>query len=224
MSAVPDHPPLLAVPLFPLPNVVLFPRAVLPLHIFEERYLMMTADALRADGLIAMALLKSGWEKQYHQRPAIEPVVCVGQIVSWEQMPDGKYNFLLQGRWRARIVREHPGGPYRRAELQVLPETNAMEIDLHADRDRLRYLFEESPLAAIPLSRQFRELLSGPLTTAEIADLAAFNYLDDVCFKQELLGEQDVRRRVERVVGALRVRSEHVSPGLFGLPEDPSLN
>src|SRR5665213_523951 len=63
---------LSAVPLFPLPNVVLFPRALLPLHIFEERYKAMTADALAGDKQIAMALLKPGWEKNYYCRPAIE--------------------------------------------------------------------------------------------------------------------------------------------------------
>src|SRR5437016_14443168 len=78
-----------SVPLFPLPNVVLFPRAVLPLHIFEERYLVMTADALRRDRLIAMALLKPGWERDYYSTPTIEPVVCVGQILMHEQLPDG---------------------------------------------------------------------------------------------------------------------------------------
>src|SRR5882762_2823487 len=79
----------LAVPLFPLPNVVLFPRAVLPLHIFEERYKKMTADALRGDKRVAMALLRPGWEKDYYSRPAIEAVVCVGQILSWEKLGDG---------------------------------------------------------------------------------------------------------------------------------------
>src|SRR5436189_3401156 len=85
-----------AVPLFPLPNVVLFPRAVLPLHIFEERYKVMTADALAGRRRVAMALLKPGWEKNYYGRPAIDPVVCVGEILTHEQFPDGKYNFLLQ--------------------------------------------------------------------------------------------------------------------------------
>src|SRR3982751_6181741 len=85
------------VPLFPLPNVVLFPRVVLPLHIFEERYKRMTAEVLRGDKRIAMALRRPGWEKDYYGQPAIEPVVCVGQILSHERLEDGRYNFLLQG-------------------------------------------------------------------------------------------------------------------------------
>src|ERR1043165_7214314 len=84
------------VPIFALPGVVLFPRAVLPLHIFEERYKAMTRDALECDRRIAMALLRPGWEKTYHGRPDIEPVVCVGNILTHERMADGKYNFLLQ--------------------------------------------------------------------------------------------------------------------------------
>src|SRR5436305_10266267 len=80
----------LGVPLFPLPNVVLFPRAVLPLHIFEERYKVMTADALAGDKLIAMALLRTGWEKNYYGKAAIERVVCLGQILTHEQLDDGK--------------------------------------------------------------------------------------------------------------------------------------
>src|SRR3954447_23386098 len=85
------------VPLFPLPNVVLFPKAVLPLHIFEERYKQMTADVLRSHRQGARALLRPGWEKNYYGRGVIEPVVCLGAILSHERLPDGRYNFLLQG-------------------------------------------------------------------------------------------------------------------------------
>src|SRR5579862_5209492 len=116
MADVPSPIDLSAVPLFPLPNVVLFPRAVLPLHIFEERYKAMTVHALGGDRLIGMALLKSGWEKSYYGRAAIEPVVCVGRILSHERLPDGCYNFLLQGVARAKVVGEVGGDePFRQA-------------------------------------------------------------------------------------------------------------
>src|SRR3954451_15222395 len=136
---------LSAVPLFPLPNVVLFPRAILPLHIFEERYKAMAADAIADDRQIAMALLKPGWERNYYGRPTIEPVVCVGLILSHEKLPDGKYNFLLQGQRRARISREIAGVdvPYRVAELHPIEETKHFEIDLDDQRRRLREVLED---------------------------------------------------------------------------------
>ena len=122
-----DPADLGVVPLFPLPNVVLFPRVVLPLHIFEERYKAMTRHALEGDRRIAMALLRPGWEKTYHDRPAIQPVVCVGSILSHEKLADGKYNFLLQGVSRAKIVAEVGQGPYRLARLRKLVESDPGE-------------------------------------------------------------------------------------------------
>src|SRR4029453_8405724 len=153
------------VPLFPLPNVVLFPRAVLPLHIFEERYKAMTAAALRGDRQIAMALLCPGWERDYSAKPPLESVVCIGTVLTHEKLPDGKYNFLLQGHTRARIVREIGGGhkPYRVAELEPIVETEVAESDLNAVRQRLSAMFDRRPLAALPTAAQFREILSGPL-------------------------------------------------------------
>lgn len=213
-----------AVPLFPLPNVVLFPRAVLPLHIFEERYKAMTADALRGDRRVAMALLKSGWEKCHHQKPVIAEIVCVGEILSWERLASGEYNFLLQGRVRARIVREIGGELYRRAELQPLEETPVLEINLERDRARMVELFTRGPMGRVPISRQFVQLLEGLLPTAEVADLAAFTFLDDVGLKQELLAELNVRQRVERVIGELERCAHGFNPALHGLPADPGMN
>jgi Lon protease-like protein len=193
-----------AVPLFPLPNVVLFPRAILPLHIFEERYKEMTADALNGDRRIAMALLRPGWEKSYYGHPRIEPVVCVGKILSHEKLPDGKYNFLLQGDLRARIAGEHGDRTYRLARLEPLCQTSIIEIDLADERLRLDGIFAEEMFTSLPGLRQFQKLLSSPLPTADVADLLAFNLLDDVQLKQSLLADCDVRRRVNRTISAIQ--------------------
>ena len=189
-----------AVPLFPLPNVVLFPGAILPLHIFEERYKAMTADALRGPRRIAMALLRPGWEKNYHGRPAVEPVVCVGDIISHEKLEDGRYNFLLRGYRRARLVREYGDEPYRVGWLEAVAETGAMEIDLADERRRLQAVFQTPFLRLSGLGKKFCEMLSGPTPTAQIADLVAFYFIEDVRLKQSVLGEGDVRARVARVV------------------------
>jgi Lon protease-like protein len=209
-----------SVPLFPLPNVVLFPRAVLPLHIFEERYKAMTADALAGARRVAMALLRPGWEKDYYHRPAIEPVVCVGTILSHERLADGKYNFLLQGNTRARIVSEAGGTSYRVAHVEPVEETAAPENALADERRRLERLFRPAALGATALGRQFRQFLAGGVPTPDVADLLAFNYLEDVALKQSLLAECDVLRRVRRLIDALE--QSHASSPLAHLHPSPN--
>ena len=93
-------------PLFPLPNVVLFPNVFLPLHIFEPRYREMVADALAGDRLIGMVLLRPGWEHDYEGRPPVYPIGCSGVITHVERLPDGRYNIVLRGLERFRIVEE----------------------------------------------------------------------------------------------------------------------
>jgi Lon protease-like protein len=228
MSTAADSQPveLGDVPLFPLPNVVLFPKAVLPLHIFEERYKAMTAAALTGDRRIAMALLRPGWEKCYYSRPAIEPVVCVGRILSAERLPDGKYNFLLQGEARAIVAREHADTltPYRVARLRRLDESPADESELFDSRRRLQRLFERTALGLTPVGRQFRSLAEGLIATATLADLIASTYLEDVRLKQSLLAEQDVRCRVARVAEALEATQPVCESALLGEYADPTLN
>src|SRR5215468_2392515 len=104
-------------PLFPLPNVVLFPNVFLPLHIFEPRYRAMVSDALASDRMIGMVLLKPGWESEYEGRPPVYPTGCSGVITHVDRLPDGRYNLVLRGVERFRIVEEEAGGSYRRANV-----------------------------------------------------------------------------------------------------------
>jgi Lon protease-like protein len=201
-----------AVPLFPLPNVVLFPRAVLPLHIFEERYKSMTADALKGAKQIAMALLKPGWEKNYHGTAAIEPVVCIGTILAHERLDDGKFNFLLQGFARARVVREVTRQPYRTAELAPLVESPCLEIDLSNQRRHLISIFSNDRFCNLPICQKFLEMLNSVVATADIVDLIAFNLIDDVQMKQQLLAEPDARKRADRVAAGLE--KLQLAPGM----------
>jgi Lon protease-like protein len=108
------------IPLFPLPNVVFFPKMPMPLHVFEPRYLRMTSDSLEGDRVIGMVLLKPGWEPDYEGRPPVYPVGCAGRIEQSEKLPDGRYNLVLRGASRFRIGLELPGAPYRRASVEGL--------------------------------------------------------------------------------------------------------
>jgi uncharacterized protein len=110
------------IPIFPLPNVVLFPQMPLPLHIFEPRYRKMVADALKSHQTIGMTLLQPGWEEDYEGRPPVYPVGCAGTIERSERLADGRYNILLRGETRFRVSGERAGEPYRLAEIRALAD------------------------------------------------------------------------------------------------------
>src|SRR5258707_15575916 len=86
-----------SIPLFPLPNVVLFPNVFLPLHIFEPRYREMVADALKGDRIIGMALLRAGYESNYEGRPPVYDIGCAGVITHAQRLADGRYDIVLRG-------------------------------------------------------------------------------------------------------------------------------
>ena len=109
-------------PLFPLPNVVLFPNVFLPLHIFEPRYRAMVADALKGDRLIGMVLLRPGWESDYEGRPPVFPTGCAGLITTHEQLPDGRYNIILRGLEKFHVLDEESGRSYRVARVSAIHE------------------------------------------------------------------------------------------------------
>jgi Lon protease-like protein len=130
------------IPIFPLPNVVLFPNVFLPLHIFEPRYRAMVADALNGDRMIGMVLLRPGYEKEYEGRPAIYPVGCAGLITHSELLTDGRYNIVLRGIEKFRVVSEDTSKAYRLADVEALPESvSAAEKELlRQQRQRLEAL------------------------------------------------------------------------------------
>ena len=112
--------PQLRIPIFPLPEVVFFPDTVLPLHVFEPRYRQMIADCLAGDRWLGVAMLRPGWEKDYQGRPPVHDVAGAGEILQAEVLADGRFNILLDGRARVRILEEEaaervsvPCGPGR---------------------------------------------------------------------------------------------------------------
>ena len=107
------------IPLFPLPGVVLMPGTMLPLHIFEPRYRAMVADALAGDRTIGMAMLYPGWEAGGND-PRIYALGGAGEIVESEELEDGRYNIVLLGTSRFRLMTETDlDTAYRNAEVET---------------------------------------------------------------------------------------------------------
>lgn len=112
------------IPIFPLPNVVFFPKTLLPLHIFEPRYREMVADSLNSSKRIAMVLLKKGWEQDYFGNPDVHEIGCVGEIQYSEKLDDGRLNIMLYGLSRVKILKSVREKPYRIAQVKYLKDNN----------------------------------------------------------------------------------------------------
>ena len=110
------------VPVFPLPEAVFFPHTVLPLHIFEPRYRAMVREARAGDRIIAMALLKPGWEPEYYGSPAVYELGCAGLMKEVVELPGRRYNIKLAGICRVRFEAFEQGRPYRVARITRAPE------------------------------------------------------------------------------------------------------
>jgi Lon protease-like protein len=215
--------------LFPLPNLVLYPHVMQPLHIFEGRYREMLEDALADDRLIAMALLKPGWETDYESRPAIAPFACLGKVVTHHRLHDGRYNLLLMGVARIRIVRElQPLRSFRQAEVELIEESFVNDSAQHLAelQGELLAAFERCLPSSCQAPEQLRELLSRHLPLGMMTDLAAYALPLDVAVKQQLLAECCVDLRAQLLLEHLdnQVAEEPIGAAAEVFPPPFSVN
>jgi Lon protease-like protein len=185
-----------AVPVFPLPHVVLFPRAVVPLHIFEPRYRSLLADALASHACMVMAVAAGDGE-----RPRMATVACAGVVVQHEPLPDGRANILLQGLARVEIEELPFVAPYRRARARVLEDApgTVRDADLTALRSAASAFIAEARLRGVEVEL---ELPASPDPSAA-ADLCAHHLVVDSDARQRALELLDVTARVLLVTGEL---------------------
>ena len=216
--------------LFPLPDLVLFPHVMQPLRIFERRYRELLEDALADDGLIAMALLKPGWEADYEGQPPLEPVVCLGRVLTHCRLPGGQYNIFLLGLQRAVICQELPRTrSFRRAQVRLLPDrcSRAAAAARPALRRELLELFQRLLPPAVEFQEELEPLLRKQLSLGALTDIIAFTMRGDVLTKQQLLGERDVDERARLLLSFLRAQdsdAEAVGSSCFAFPPDFSPN
>ncbi len=194
-------------PLFPLSNVVLFPGVQTPLHIFEARYRQMTEQALAGNRQIGMVAVRPDSVEAMSGEPPIFEVGCTGRITDAKRLPDGRFDILLLGTQRFRILRERApdgGRLYRIAE--ILPLEDAFDA---AERPRVLALRHRAIELVAEIARAGR---SDPPLTPDL-----FRDVDDVTFvnalsqafafasseKQGLLEATSIPERYERLVSIL---------------------
>ena len=191
-------------PLFPLPNVVLFPNVFLPLHVFEPRYREMVADALAGDRMIGMVLLRPGWEHDYDGRPPVYSVGCSGLISHFERLQDGCYNIILRGLERFRTLEEDSSCSYRRALVERLGD-GQLSNDDRATVRRLRSKLEA--LLAPAVAKSGTEVMNASAMGDEDLINALAQYLDlEPLEKQALLERNCLRSRAESLVELLEMK------------------
>lgn len=200
--------PLLAtfprrVPVFPLAEVVLFPGALLPLHIFEKRYQAMVKDVLQGDGLIAMALLKECTKREYDEQPPFHDTVCVGHLIHHERLAKGRSNIALLGLSAGRAEPADGEEPYRAAQVDLLAD----RFDAGTDYDeKLKRAFSHAAPGGgdfEELREQLAEFLSAEDVPAALLNTCALTAPLDAASKLELLETRSVSRRLDRLLELL---------------------
>jgi Lon protease-like protein len=217
-------PALDALPLFPLPQTVLFPGALLPLHIFEPRYRAMVKDALETHRVLAVVLITGGTDTD---SPVIADVAGAGVIIDHAELPGGRYNILVRGRARVRLTELPFVPPYRRARGEILmPSHAAITRGLLGDTPHTGGHGEVSPgdlAALLSTAASFAAVVrerdktfdfrtpkdAGP---AAIADLCAHHLVLDAKERQAILETLDIGQRVRRVAEVLAVQRATLAP------------
>jgi uncharacterized protein len=191
-------------PIFPLPNVVLFPNVFLPLHIFEPRYREMVSDAIAGDRMIGMVLLRPGWEHDYDGRPSVYPIGSSGVITHFERLADGRYNIILRGLERFRILEEDASRSYRRAIVERVADERIVTEDRPVIR-RLRSKLEA--LLAPAVAKAGADVINASAMADEDLINALAQYLDlEPLEKQALLERNCLRSRAESLVELLEMK------------------
>jgi len=206
MTELPD-----VIPLFPLPNVVLFPHIPLPLHVFEPRYRAMVRDAAAGPRLIGMTLLRGAWQPAYQDRPEIFGVGTVGEMMHVEPLADGRFNVLLRGLREFTITRELPGGEYRRAEVVWRPPGDGGLLEPETRAEIVRLL--ERYLAGRGVGPGRREVRGEGVGDEAYVNFVAQHLDGEPLEKQALLEAAPLASRAECLVALLRFRLRAAASG-----------
>ncbi|TWU32275.1 LON peptidase substrate-binding domain-containing protein [Novipirellula artificiosorum] len=193
--------------LFPLPDLVLFPHAMQPLHIFEPRYCEMLTESLSSDRLIAMATLTGGISAVKADSPPIATTVCIGRILSHAELENDRHNLLLVGTKRATIIRElDTGRSFRTAEVEVHPDIYP-PAGAESRREVKKKLLEAFA-TVIPPSQQatqsLTELMAGQMGLGPITDIISYTLPFEVQAKLRLLNIANVDERAIELIELLR--------------------
>jgi hypothetical protein len=199
------------IPLFPLAGAILLPRAQLPLHIFEPRYRDMVRDALAGQGRIGMIQPRFGdTEGEMSEPVELFQAGCLGEIVGAEELDDGRFNIVLHGSNRFRLIAERDlGTAYRQADVDLAAfddsEPPPLGLVQRAEVEREARRFGDALGLAVDWAAVSQ--LDDEMLVNAIAQVAPF----DVGAKQALLEEPTLAGRADLVVQLMQF--QRLAPG-----------
>ena len=192
--------------IFPLTGALLFPGLQLPLHIFEPRYRALISDAMARDRRIGMIQPKPATTREEVEHPQLFDMGCVGKIAQVEALDDGRYNIVLEGVSRFKLLRElYVTTPFRQVEAQLEPDLDdeplagIQRADLEGESRR----FAEAQGYAVDWEAVGR--LDDEALVNGIAQIAPF----DSAAKQALLEASTLADRADLIVQLMRFFGRH---------------
>jgi Lon protease-like protein len=196
--------------LFPLGGAILFPRSQIPLHIFESRYREMVRDAIDGPGRIAM--IQPLRDDDDNRAPLYE-VGCVGDIVGIEELDDGRFNIVLLGTERFRIIRQvDSDSPYRCAEvdIQAFDDSDPPPLSLGARAEVEREARRLGDALGLAVDWAGVNRLDDEMLVNAIAQVAPF----DIGAKQALLEEPTLAGRADLLVQLMQFHRVAITGGV----------
>ena len=181
------------IPIFPLSGAILFPRSQLPLHIFEPRYREMVRDVMEGPGRIGMIQPVAGDEYHLHK------IGCIGEVVGIEELEDGRFNIVLHGASRFRLIGEADlGTAYRHADVEpdAADDADPPPLGLVARAEVEREARRLGDALGLSVDWQAVGRLDDEMLVNAIAQVAPF----DVGAKQALLESATLAERADLLV------------------------
>lgn len=201
MGTESDAPVLARLAIFPLPDVVVFPGTVLPLHVFEPRYVAMTRDVMAGSRHMGIARLCPGYQEEYLGRPPIFPVIGLGEVIACEELPGDRFAIAVRGAGRVRVERElPPERAYREVVASALPDIEVDEPALAVERAQLAALCDRLADGLGVQGEWLREILRAAEGTAALTDALASALVREPDHRQALFELRDPGARLEALV------------------------
>ena len=211
-----DDQVLARLPIFPLPDVVLFPGTILPLHVFEPRYVEMTRDVVGGSRRIGIVRLRPGYQSDYQGRPPIYPVATLGEVIACQELPDDRFAMIVRGSDRIAVTRELPAlRAYREVAAIALPDRAVDEREVAIQRHQLVAVCEQLAARLGDEGVWLRQLVHAADGASALSHALAASLVRDPDRRQELFEQCDPATRIDQLL-------EHASGLLSRLGAAPS--